>query len=134
MLSFSLTGVLLVGLFATSTPSSSSGWSPEQWAFIIPILGLQLIGIVTAWRQGDKSNRSAEKVSEQVEAVHHEVRPPSNGTTAGAYFEASSQRDVYLYDALTMVAERIGMDMPAGWPKVIEVDPPPRPPDRRHRH
>lgn len=104
-----------------------AAWSPEQWALIIPILGLQIVAVVTAWRNGGK----AERVSEQVDAVHHEVRPPSNGTTSGAMQEFVAGWVPWLYEELRLIGERLGVDPHAPPPSLPQVEPPVRPDDRR---
>lgn len=113
-----------------------AAWSPEQWAFITPILGLQIIGIISALRHGDRVTKSAEtavdaasEAKQQVEAVHQELRPPSNGTTAGAYIEYLAQSLPWIIEELMLMHKTMGT-LPRRPPPSMnapKVKPPRRP-------
>lgn len=114
----------------------AAAWTPEQWALIIPILGLQAVGIITAFRHGDRVTKraetavgAAEAAQEQVEAVHKEIRPPSNGTTAGAYIEYLAQSLPWIIEELMLIHKTMGT-LPRRPPPSMnapKVKPPRRP-------
>lgn len=82
----------------------------------IPALASAIVSVVTAIRTN--------AVSAKVTAVHQEVRPPSNGTTAGAYTEAGSNAQVA---TLHLVADALKVKVPPLAAEVQQVTPPPRP-------
>lgn len=114
--------VALLGFFAAGP--NKGGWTPEQWSLIIPILGLQVIGVVTAWRKGDRN-------ADKIDAVHHEIRPPSNGTTSGALQEFVAGWIPWLYEELRLIGKTLNVDQHGPPPELPKVQPPIRPSERR---
>lgn len=94
-----LASIGFLGMFASSAPNVSQGWSPEQWAFlsaaIITSSGSAIGAIVAARRTG---------------AVHRSLKLPSNGIDAGELLEAMGQ--VQHLQANLMAAHLLGDDVP----------------------
>lgn len=100
-----------------------SGWTPEQVAVIVPILlascASAVVTVITAIKQ-----RSTDR---KVDAVHQELRPPSNGKTAGTLLENTAYA---LHTMASVYAKEHGMTAP---PDIVQPDHlpvPDRPPDQ----
>ena len=88
-------------------------------------------GVATAvlgWANRRKLGRAEEKIDN----VHREVRPPSNGTTAGGISEAILVATRWNFDQIAHILTILGASPLTPPPELpIPTNPPPRPEERR---
>lgn len=74
------------------------------------------------------NNASGKRVSRKIDAVHNEIRPPSNGTTTGALLEAGMQFDRWALEELMEINRTLGRVAHGEVPDLPpQFDPPTRP-------
>lgn len=94
---------------------AASQWGPEQWVFVVTTCAAAVASAVVSVIAAVRTGR-----------VHAEVRPPSNGKTAGALTENTSY-------SLQMLAESYGqlVGQITGKPVSPVLPAPPPLPERR---